>query len=297
MKGKHDIRRVLLSAICILAASVLIPSVASAVEPVPADASPAPVENKVLPPPPASQRPPMTSDRPLHTLQSGLVGKWVFQFENGFDFASVWQGGKHYLLYTTPTKIRVGVHDRIELFVYTDAFATMIALGDYPDEFGFADAAAGVKMNFARGGGWAGFEPMITLHVSLSFPIGTTGFTLKTYVPKAIISFHWKVPGDLIVAGNIGSQMLMTTDKKRYFEGIYGASVQRPWTPLTERVGNFLEAYGALAFSPEARTTVNINGGFYFNVDEHFRVDLAARAGLYGETPGVAGTVGVTIRL
>jgi hypothetical protein len=223
--------------------------------------------------------------------------KWVFQFENGFDFASVWLDGKRYLLSTTPTKVRVGVHDRIELFIYTDAFATLIATGDYPNQFGFADVAAGVKMKFARGGGWSGFEPMITLHVSLSFPIGTTGFTLKTYVPKAILSLQWKTPLNFEVLGNIGSQMLMDDTKTRYFEGIYGAAVQRSWAPLTERVGNFIEVYGALPFSPQARTTVNFNGGFYFNVDEHFRVDLSARAGLYGETPGVAGTIGCSIRL
>jgi hypothetical protein len=249
-------------------------------------------------PDPAGWRPQyFTADRPMRTLPTALLEKWGIQFENGFDFASTRYYGKQYVLYTTPTKLRVGVHERIELFVFTDAFCTRIARGDYADDFGFADVAAGVKFNFTKGGEWKGFEPMITLHLSIVMPTGTSGFTLKTWVPKAVLALSWKVPGHFIVTGNIGSQMLLAPDGNRYFQGIYGAAIQRPWAPLVDSLGNFIEVTGDLEFSPDAQNTLTLSGGFYYVVDHRFRVDLSVRGGLAGMVPDVAGMIGASIRL
>ncbi|MFA6034328.1 MAG: hypothetical protein WC889_15620, partial [Myxococcota bacterium] len=230
------------------------------------------------------------------------IGQWKVQFESGFDFATFRSNGaRTKLLSGAPTKVRLGLHERIELFVETDAFVYDIVdrNGKTKTSYGFADLAPGIKFAFFKGGGLWGLEPSSTLHLWLVMPTGNQGFTLDTWAPKAVLAFSWNIPSGIEARANIGS-MLLDNKGERYHQGVFGVAFQRDWAPLTSKVGSFVEVYGTLAFSDAAVTTAVFNGGFFFIANDRMRVDVSCRARLYGDgliAPEVAGGFGFTIKL
>jgi hypothetical protein len=246
----------------------------------------------------------------MKTLTTTVLAPWDIQFENGFDFLYDKRGKangiKSEFTVITPTKLRLGIHKKIELFVDTDAFVTQTNTAEKAgggeekqENYGFGDVYAGLKLRFTKGGGLAGLEPSSCLHVSISLPIGTSNFSKDYFAPKAILALSWALPFEIKANANIGSSLLRTTgdDEKRYMQGHFGVSIFRNWAPLTEKLMTFAEVFGDLAFTDPAVNAISFNAGFALQTDDFFKIDLGAKAGITKNAPDVVGYIGVAIRL
>jgi hypothetical protein len=242
----------------------------------------------------------LVTDRPDRTEAAQTVGQWSFQVEFGVAVESDRAAGVRTTAIRTPTKVRFGVLERLELHLETDAFATDRFDGG-PDDgkarWGFNDVALGFKAHLVQEGYWGGAGPAVAILASVTMPAGTKGFSGGIYVPRLIVALGWSLPAELALGINLGVEIPETDTGRRYAQGFWSLSLGRSLAPASERVGVFVEAFGALPFSSPAETWLALDGGFTFLLTPDVQLDIYGGGGVTADAPSVLGGMGLSFRM
>jgi Putative MetA-pathway of phenol degradation len=245
----------------------------------------------------------IVTDRPDVAESSETVGQLRFQVEMGID-VEVEGGADNRVGFRTPTKLRFGVLDDLELHVETDGFSwdsMDTSSGRQASIYGFSDVAVGFKAHITDGGQLAGAIPSTALLVSIALDSGTEGFSAGAHAPGAVVAMDWELPADLSVGFNFGLEVPAEVDvggnSRRYWEGSFAVALSRPWAPLTDELRTYVELFGALGYSGPARSTLLIDGGFAYTPRKNIQLDLAVRGGLTEATPDFGVGVGLSFKL
>ncbi|MET0210870.1 MAG: transporter, partial [Burkholderiaceae bacterium] len=142
----------------------------------------------------------IATDRPDFVESSDTVGKGRFQIETSIAFERDKSQGLRSRLQSTPTLLRWGFSDDIELRLETDGALRARASGDGVTvrENGFADSSLGVKWHVKEGDEAAGTPGMAWLfHADM--PSGSRAFKGHGVRPSVRLTAEWDLPRDYSV--------------------------------------------------------------------------------------------------
>lgn len=236
----------------------------------------------------------IATDRPDSAESSRTVGRYRLQIEQGYDIATVKSGGIRTSTFTTPTKIRFGITDDLEIHV--EAPGLVYEFGDRPggnlSRAGFSNLDLGFKGHFLDNDGAV---PSIGLLVAFTVPTATGDFE-GTHLFRPTLAFDWDLPAAFGLAVNIGVNAALDRGSEPANVFRWAVSLGRSWAPLSDRVGTFVETFGEVNFDSGA-VLIYLDGGFTFLITPDFQLDLNVRGGVHGDTPDVGGGIGWALRI
>lgn len=203
----------------------------------------------------------LSTDRPDFVESSNVVGKGVWQIETSVAHERDRSGGVKTSLRSTPTLLRYGVNDTLELRLETDG-ALRQSLSDASGVTrarGMADASVGLKWHVRDGDENTG-KPALALLAHLDLDSGTAAFRGPGKVPSLRLVAEWELPGDASFGVMPGmAYAISDTTGQRYWSGILAATYSRP---LVGALRGFVELAGqALRSKRQGGNVVSFDAG------------------------------------
>lgn len=238
----------------------------------------------------------IVTDRPDFVESSAVVGKGRFQLETSIAVERNHDGGVKERTTTTPTLLRVGVSDTVELRVETDGrqrYRVDDANGANGAlrARGWADTSAGVKWHARDGGAGA---PSIGFLVHADFDSGSTAFRGSGVRPSLRAVFEWELPGGLGLGVMPGLVRDRAPDGSHAVNGIFGIVLGKE---LTDRLRTFVEvAAPQIAHVRDGGTIATFDIGGAYLLSPRWQVDAMLSKRLNHRTPDTAVTVGLSYK-
>jgi hypothetical protein len=238
----------------------------------------------------------IATDRPDFVESSSVVGKGVFQLETSVAFERDRRDGVSSRTRSTPTLLRYGISDTVELRIESDGLMRQVVSdgsGSTTDT-GTADASLGAKWRVREGDEAKGQAALAILaHVDLDS--GSRAFRGAGKVPSLRFVAEWELPGDAsfgVMPGVFYARDDAT--RQRYWGGILAATYSRP---LTERTRGFVELAGSeLRSARHGGNVVTFDTGLVYAIDKDTQVDFSVNLGLNQRTPDRAFALGFSRR-
>lgn len=248
--------------------------------------------------PPALAADEMATDRPDFVESSDVVGKGRVQVETSFAGERDRADGFTVRVASTPTLLRVGVSDDLELRVETDgrlrATVREDATGARSTERGWSDTAVGLKWHLRDGDENAG-TPGIALLLHADLDSGSAAFRGEGVRPSARVVFEWDLGGDWSFGAMPGFYVERNAGGQRYVGGIAAVTVGRDW--LEGRVHGFVELAGQrLASRRNGGSVVTADLGVSWKIRPTVQVDCALFKGLNRDAPDLGWTTGLSLK-
>jgi len=219
---------------------------------------------------------PISTDRPDFVESSDVVGRGHFQVEIGSAWQRFEENGVETRTSTTPTLLRFGLNDSMELRLETDnaiTEETRKALGTFV-ESGFGDVSLGVKWHVADAGETAGM-PGIALLLHTEIDSGSAAFRGNGYRPSFRLVTEWDL-GDT----SIGVMPGVYYDKStlgRFWYGIMAVTVGHQ---LTENLRGFVEVAGQqIASTKNGGKVVTYDLGLAYLINDSLQADVMVSIG------------------
>ncbi|MGE4088290.1 MAG: transporter [Immundisolibacter sp.] len=238
----------------------------------------------------------IATDRPDFVESSDVVGKGVFQIETSFAYESDRNDGVRTRVRSTPTLLRYGISDTVELRAETDGYLhERVRAGGVSDtESGAADASIGLKWHLQDGDA-AGHRPALALLAHVDLESGSAAFRAPAEVPSLRVVAEWELPGDAafgVMGGAAYDKDELRDD--RYWSGILAATYSRP---LIGALRGFVEVAGqALRGERRGGDVVTFDTGVTYALSSDTLVDLSVNLGLNEHTPDRAIGIGFSHR-
>jgi hypothetical protein len=237
----------------------------------------------------------LVSDRPDFVESSKVVGRGVVQLETSVAFERNESNGVRERTSTTPTLLRVGISDSVELRFETDgrtvARTDVLAAGTHSTERGYADTAIGVK--------WHAMDPVGSLP-SLGFLLhfdtasGSAAFRGNGVRPSLRMAAEWDLPGDLSLGVMPGVMFDKEANGERFTSGIFAVALDREWN---KQVHTFVElAVPQMASNEHGGNQATFDVGGTYLVAKDLQLDIGFFRGLNKNTPSLSWTVGLTAK-
>jgi hypothetical protein len=242
----------------------------------------------------AAERDVITTDRPDVVESSRTVGRGRFQIETSVARERDNNAGVKTTTLTTPTLLRFGIAENLELRLESDGYTRMRirdanTLGDTKDT-GYSDVSPGVKWHVADG---EGAKPSIGVLLHADFDSGSRDFRGEGVRPSLRAVFEWELPREFSL-GVMPGVIYDKTEGRRHGAGILAAVLGKSWT---ERFRTFIEvAAERIASSRHGGSTVTYTTGGAYLVTDSIQVDTAFSWGANSNTPDFAWTVGLSIK-
>ncbi|GAA0742861.1 transporter [Ideonella azotifigens] len=238
----------------------------------------------------------IVTDRPDFVESSDVVGRGRFQIETGFSSERQDGSGLKTRTRSTPTLLRLGVSDALELRIETDGAMhsrTQDTTADTTTTHGFADTSLGLKWRMQEGDEETGAPGMAwLLHADLAS--GSRDFRGQGVRPSLRFVAEWDLPHDFSVGVMPGLVADKTEDGKRFAAGIFAVTLGKGWGPAWH---SFVEIAGQqLAAKHNGGKVVSLDFGASYLVTDSLQLDLAASRGLTRETADFQWGAGVSIR-
>ena len=242
--------------------------------------------------PPAHAQDEIVSDRPDLVESSQVVGKGRIQFETGLLLERDRSGEGRERTLSTPSLLRLGLSDTLELRIETDGRTIRHATEDgrRSTQAGYADTALGVSWHALDA---AGGLPSVAVLVAGELDSGSRAFRGQGLRPSLRVAAEWDLPGELSfgVMPGIGVER---DESGRYRYGILAAVLERP---LGERLRGFVEvALPQIARGRHGGTEATFDVGAAWLLSKDVQLDAMFSRGLNSRTPDYAFTFGVSIR-
>lgn len=229
----------------------------------------------------AEEAAPLVTDRPDQTESALVVPAGSVQVEVGATYIRDDVDGIRTEAWEVPgTLVRVGLSERFELRIgwsgWVDAEQSGRGLRHTFD--GSGDAELGGKVAF---GSWGEEGPEVALLFGTSVPVGDDDLTSDAWDPSFRLSVAHALPGGVDLGWNLG--MAWATEgagsggEHTLSEAIYTVAVG---FEVSERVGAFVELYGAFGGSAGGAPRHALDGGLTFALRDHLQLDVAAGVGL-----------------
>jgi len=239
----------------------------------------------------------IVTDRPDFVESSDVVGRGRFQIETGFSSERQDGSGLKTRTRSTPTLLRLGVSDALELRIETDGAMRSRTQDTTADTttttHGFADTSLGLKWRMQEGDEETGAPGMAwLLHADLAS--GSRDFRGQGVRPSLRFVAEWDLPHDFSVGVMPGVIADKTEEGKRFAAGIFAVTLGKGWGPAWH---SFVEVAGQqLAARHNGGKVVSFDFGASYLVTDSLQLDLAASRGLTRETADFQWGAGVSIR-
>jgi hypothetical protein len=225
-------------------------------------------------------------DRPNVANSSQVVGKRRVQLETGVQWDRQRDADAHVRTLTTPTLLRIGVSDALELRVETDGrtieHASDPSTGVHTGSAGWADLSAGVKWHLAD---QEGTRPSVGVIAEAALPTGSTGLRGSGFRPTVEIPVEW----DLGHEWSLGVMPGVTRDG----DGTYGVFAASLGKAFSERLRGFAEV---AAPQIGRGTQALVDAGVSWLVNRDCQIDAMVVHGVNRNTPGLSLAFGLSIR-
>lgn len=240
---------------------------------------------------------PISTDRPDFVESSDVVGAGHIQIETGFSSERNNADGIRSRTRSTPTLVRLGVSENLELRIETDGHIRSQerdqASGLTQRERGFADASLGLKWH-VRDGDEASGTPGIAWLAHLDLDSGSRPFRGQGVRPSLRAVAEWDLPNDFSVGVMPGVVVDRRADGKRYAAGILAVTLGKAWTPSWR---TFVEVAGQqLASRRNGGSVVTFDTGVTYLVNDAMQLDFAVSRGLNSTSPDWQWGAGVSFR-
>jgi hypothetical protein len=225
-------------------------------------------------------------DRPNVANSSQVVGNHRVQIETGVQWERQRDADAHVRTLTTPTLLRLGVSDALELRVETDGrtieHASDPLAGTHTVSAGWADLSAGVKWHVAD---QDGVRPSIGVIAEVALPTGSAGLRGSGFRPAVELPVEWDLGHDW----SLGVMPGVVRDSDGTY-GVFAASVGKAFN---ERLHGFAEVA-----APQIGhgTQALVDAGVAWLVNKDCQVDAMVVHGVNRQTPGLSLAFGVSIR-
>lgn len=236
----------------------------------------------------------ISTDRPDFVESSIVVGKGRFQVETSIAGERNKADGIRERTITTPTLLRFGIADTLELRVETDGRTSYRADGGglpAVREQGYSDTAVGVKWHVLDA---AGARPSIGLLFHVDLDSGSGPFRGDGKRPSLRLSTEWELPNDFSLGIMSGAVWERNAAAARYAAGVFGASLGKAWT---ERFRTYVElAAPHIASGANGGSTLSFDFGGAYLLADRWQVDTGLVRGLNRNTADLGWTVGLSTK-
>jgi hypothetical protein len=239
----------------------------------------------------------ISTDRPDFVESSDVVGKGRVQIETGFQSERDSVDGVKTRTRTTPTLLRIGMNDSLELRAESDGLTLArtadATLGASSNQRGWSDVALGLKWHVQDGDEERGTPGMAWLaHADVD--TGSPAFRGRGVRPSLRFVAEWDLPHQVSVGVMPGLVLDRNADDKRFVAGIFAVTVGKAWTPAWR---TYVELAGQqLASKNNGGSVVTFDTGVTYLVSDAVQLDLSLSRGLTHESPDFAWGVGASIR-
>jgi Putative MetA-pathway of phenol degradation len=245
----------------------------------------------ILPPAQAQTSTEITTDRPDFVESTRTVGAGRVQVETSVAVSDQREGTLAITTWTTPTLIRVGVTEVLELRLESDWLVraeTTPDIGTTTTTSDVADLSVGVKwhlMGQSRG------IPAMALLVHADMPTASADRSQGGTRPSLRVSGEWGMGSGLGI-GIMPGILYDRDGQDRFLSGILGVVVGKGWTP---KLGSFVElALEQIAATRHGGTVGAVGIGATYLVSPFWQLDTALSLGLNDRSTDVGFTVGLS---
>jgi outer membrane putative beta-barrel porin/alpha-amylase len=237
----------------------------------------------------------IVTDRPDFVESSLTVGKGRFQVETSVAGIHNRDGTLHEEILATPTLLRLGVADALELRLETDGYVRTrtedIGAPPVQTSYGIADSALGLKWHMQDG---EGGRPSVAGLLHADVRSGSESLRGHGIRPSLRASFEWELPSHSSLGVMPGVIYDSRDDGHRYAAGILGATLGHNWT---ERLHTFVEVAGRqLARPADGGNIITYGLGAAYLIVPTVQVDTGMFIGANHHTPDVSWTVGLSAK-
>lgn len=233
----------------------------------------------------------IATDRPDFVESSDVVGKGRFQLETSIAGDSSKIDGLKVRGLSTPTLLRFGVSENIELRLETDGRLRVRAGG--VTERGYADVSVGAKWHVQDGDEASG-KPGIAWLFHADLATGSGPFRGQGTRPSVRLAAEW----DLADGYGIGVMPGLYRDRneqgRSFVGGILAVTLGKSFT---DKLHGFVEVAGQqLASNKNGGSLVTFDTGLSYLISNDWQVDMAISRGLNKQSPDFQWTTGVSAR-
>lgn len=234
-------------------------------------------------------------DRPDVADSSQVVGRGRVQLEAGVQWNRQRDPDAHVRTLTTPTQLRIGLSQTLELSVDTDgrtiAHASDPGTNEHTVSAGWGDLAAGVKWHVAD---QDGAQPSLGVIAKAQLPTGSRALRGAGFRPALAVPAEWDLGRDWQLAVMPGIGRDSDDAGSRYTYGVFAAAVTRAFGA---RLHGFAElAAPQIARAAHGGTELQADAGISWLVNKDCAVDAMIVRGLNRNTPELGLAFGISVR-
>jgi hypothetical protein len=237
----------------------------------------------------------ISPDRPGFANAPDVVGQGRIQLETSLQWDRQRQDDNHERTVSTPTLLRFGVSDAVELRLETDGRDIVHdvdpASGAHTTTTGYADTALGFKWKLAE---QQGARPTLALSAEVELPSGSRDLRGRGARPAVYVPMGWDLDHGLSVQFMPGVATENDERGARYRYGFLALTVAQQ---LSERWQGFVEvAAPQIASGAHGGTQAAMDGGFTYRVSKDCQLDASVVRGVNHRTPDLSFAFGVSVR-
>ncbi|GAA4016621.1 transporter [Actimicrobium antarcticum] len=233
------------------------------------------------------------SDQPGFTDSSDVVGRGWFQIETSIAGEHNRRDGVRDRTLSTPTLLRLGVTNSLELRLGSDGRVVNTTRTDSTSETqrGAGDLSLGMKWHISDA---LGTRPSIGVITQLDVDSGSPQFRGNGVRPTLHMPFEWTLPN----AMSLNVMPGLVWDKKptgeRFASALLGVQLGKS---MSDRLAIFTEvALPQIARAENGGSTMTIGAGLSYLLTNDTQVDTAFARGLNRNTVDTSWTVGLSTR-
>lgn len=237
----------------------------------------------------------IATDRPDFVESSDVVGKGRFQIETSIAFERSRDEDVRYTLRSTPTLLRIGLSDALELRLETDGALRLSTEegGITTHSYGHADVAVGLKWQMQDGDEAQG-RPGIGWLLHVDTDTGSPAFRGDGLRPSLRMVAEWEWPAGYSLGVMPGVYVDSNEAGSRYVGGIAAVVLGKS---LTDKLRGFVELSGQqLTTRRNGGNVVTADMGLAYLLTNSLQIDTAASWGLSKASPDFSWTVGLSAR-
>ncbi len=223
------------------------------------------------------------TDGPDFVESSEVVGNGRFQFEFDVVTERDRRNAVRATTLSTPTLLRFGVADTVELRVETDGALRVIDhSGAGTTAGGRGDTAFGIKWH-TQDRDPTTFTPAVSWILHFETPSGTGQFKGRGVSPSLRTVITWELPHDLSLGFMPGIRYGSIADGKRYASAINGLVLNKQWTG---KLRTFVEnAVPRIAHAADGGVEMSWDVGAAYLVTNDWQIGMRAGVAANRNTP------------
>ncbi len=237
----------------------------------------------------------IVTDRPDFVESSNVVGKGRFQIETSIAFETDRADGIKTRTRNTPTLLRFGVSDNLELRLETDGAQQLRTSGadTNSSQRGWTDLAIGLKWH-QRDADSATGQPGLAWLIHLDVDSGAADFRGQGLRPSVRFVAEWELPHGWSAGLMPGLYVDRSTEGRRFIGGILAGVIGKS---LTDELRAFVEISAQqLASARDGGQVITLDAGLAYMINPSLQLDLAVAHGLNKASPDFGWTLGLSAK-